>query len=165
MCMAARRTCLYRMVIATKYIAKRTRYSLHLANGNANYFKFCRLCQGDGRRALEVRQRGGTYSRRNHRSAHSAAGELAQPYKPSTRYMRRRTHRCRDLRELTPYVTGCPPFVCWDPCLQEVAELPEGEAYEFRLMAGQTIKLEQDGSFSLDGVKCWGDSFMGVAAC
>lgn len=69
------------------------------------------------------------------------------------------------LRAFTANFTCCPPFVYCHLLLQEVAELPEGEAYEFRLMAGQTIKLEQDGSFSVDGIECWGDSFMGVAAC
>ena len=54
------------------------------------------------------------------------------------------------------------------PCvlyLQEVSQLPEGEAYEFRLMSGEVIRLEQDGSHYLDDTKCDEDSYMGVGYC
>lgn len=49
--------------------------------------------------------------------------------------------------------------------LQEVSELPEGEAYEFRLMSGEVIRLEQDGSHYLDDHECSGDSYKGVEYC
>ncbi|CAM9505578.1 unnamed protein product, partial [Laminaria digitata] len=48
---------------------------------------------------------------------------------------------------------------------QEAAEFPEQHAYEFRLMAGQTIRLEPDGSFYVDSTKCSGNSFMGADLC
>ncbi|CAN0535554.1 unnamed protein product, partial [Scytosiphon promiscuus] len=48
---------------------------------------------------------------------------------------------------------------------QEVSQLPEGEAYEFRLMSGETIRLEQDGTHYLDNSQCEGESFTGVQYC
>lgn len=42
---------------------------------------------------------------------------------------------------------------------------PENERYEFRLMSGQTIRLEPDGSFYIDGSQCDGESFMGAHLC
>ena len=48
---------------------------------------------------------------------------------------------------------------------QEVSQLPEGEAYEFRLFSGEVIKLEMDGSHFLDGKLCKGESFMGIENC
>lgn len=59
-----------------------------------------------------------------------------------------------------------PPLsVVFDFRSQEVSQLPEDEAYEFRLMAGQTIRLEPDGSVYLDDKKCSRDSFVGVDSC
>ncbi|CAN0450655.1 unnamed protein product, partial [Laminaria digitata] len=48
---------------------------------------------------------------------------------------------------------------------QEAVEFPEQHAYEFRLMGGQIIKLQPDGSFYVDNTKCAGDSFMGAHLC
>ncbi|CAM9112449.1 unnamed protein product, partial [Laminaria digitata] len=48
---------------------------------------------------------------------------------------------------------------------QEVMAFPENQSYEFRLMAGETIRLEPDGSFYVDGNKCSGDTFLGVGGC
>lgn len=42
---------------------------------------------------------------------------------------------------------------------------PENQAYEFRLMAGETIRLETDGSFFVNSKRCSGDAFTGAAAC
>lgn len=56
-------------------------------------------------------------------------------------------------------------FVHYFVCLQEVSQLPEGEAYEFRLMSGEVIRLEQDGSHYLDDKLCGEDSYKGVAYC
>lgn len=43
--------------------------------------------------------------------------------------------------------------------------MPENGPFEFRLMAGQTIRLEPDGSFFIDDNKCSGAAFMGVDLC
>lgn len=48
---------------------------------------------------------------------------------------------------------------------QEVMAFPENQPYEFRLLAGETIRLEPDGSFYVDGQKCSGDTFLGVSGC
>lgn len=56
-----------------------------------------------------------------------------------------------------------PPFAGFDA--QEVMAFPENQSYEFRLMAGETIRLEPDGSFYVDGNKCSGDTFLGVGGC
>ncbi|CAM9093102.1 unnamed protein product [Laminaria digitata] len=48
---------------------------------------------------------------------------------------------------------------------QEAVAFPENEAYEFRLMSGQTIRLETDGSFFIDDKKCSGDAYMGADQC
>ncbi|CAM9167488.1 unnamed protein product, partial [Laminaria digitata] len=45
---------------------------------------------------------------------------------------------------------------------QEVRSLPENRGFEFRLMSGQTIRLEPDGSFYIDENKCRGEAFMGA---
>lgn len=42
---------------------------------------------------------------------------------------------------------------------------PENQAYEFRLMAGGTIRLEPDGTFHVDGKKCSGYAFLGADLC
>ena len=48
---------------------------------------------------------------------------------------------------------------------QEAVAFPENEPYEFRLMSGQTIRLETDGSFFFDDTKCSGEAFMGADLC
>ena len=48
---------------------------------------------------------------------------------------------------------------------QEVVAFPENEPYEFRLMSGQTIRLETDGSFFIDNKRCSGEAFMGADLC
>ena len=42
---------------------------------------------------------------------------------------------------------------------------PENAGYEFRLMSGQTIRLETDGSSFIDDIQCSGDAFMGADLC
>ena len=42
---------------------------------------------------------------------------------------------------------------------------PENEPYEFRLMSGQTIRLETYGSFFIDNKRCSGEAFMGADLC
>ena len=42
---------------------------------------------------------------------------------------------------------------------------PENEGYEFRLMSGQTIRLETDGSFFIDDTQCSGHAFMRADLC
>lgn len=49
--------------------------------------------------------------------------------------------------------------------LQEVMAFPENEAYEFKLFQGQTIRLEPDGSFYVDGTECTEEAFMGAHMC
>lgn len=49
--------------------------------------------------------------------------------------------------------------------LQEVIQLAEGFDLEFRLLRGNTIKLFQDGAFSIDGDLCAGDVYSGVEHC
>ena len=48
---------------------------------------------------------------------------------------------------------------------QEAVAFPENEGYEFRLMSGQTIRLETDGSFFIDDRQCSGDAFVGADLC
>ena len=48
---------------------------------------------------------------------------------------------------------------------QELITLPEQEPYEFRLMVGETIRLEPDGSFFIDDVECVGPAYTGVDDC
>ena len=48
---------------------------------------------------------------------------------------------------------------------QEAVAFPEKEPYEFRLMSGQTIKLETDGSFFIDNKKRSGEAFVGADLC
>jgi len=48
---------------------------------------------------------------------------------------------------------------------QEAVAFPENEPYEFRLMSGQTIRLETDGSFFIDNKRCSGEAFMGADLC
>lgn len=48
---------------------------------------------------------------------------------------------------------------------QEVVAFPENEPFEFRLMSGQTIRLEPDGSFFIDNHRCNGVAFMGADLC
>ena len=43
--------------------------------------------------------------------------------------------------------------------------MPENGAFEFRLMAGETIRLEPDGSFYIDDIQCIGEAFVGVDLC
>lgn len=43
--------------------------------------------------------------------------------------------------------------------------LPEEHAYEFRLMAGEKIRLEPDGSFYIGDKICVGNAFMGAHLC
>ena len=42
---------------------------------------------------------------------------------------------------------------------------PENQSYHFRLLSGETIRLEPDGSFYVNGCKCEGDTFLGVGSC
>ena len=42
---------------------------------------------------------------------------------------------------------------------------PENQPYEFRLLSGQTIRLEPDGSFYIGNSKCKGEAFMGAHLC
>lgn len=55
------------------------------------------------------------------------------------------------------------------PCslhlVQELVGLPEGYYYEFRLFTGETIKLDYDGKFYIDGALCSGAAFTGVDNC
>lgn len=48
---------------------------------------------------------------------------------------------------------------------QEVMAFPENQPYEFRLLSGEAIRLQPDGSFYVDGQKCAGDTFLGVDGC
>ena len=48
---------------------------------------------------------------------------------------------------------------------QELMGLAEGEPYEFHLLGGETIRLEADGTFFIDGVQCTGEAYTGVDAC
>lgn len=43
--------------------------------------------------------------------------------------------------------------------------MPENDPYEFRLFAGETIRLDPDGSFYIDGVACGGEAFSGADLC
>lgn len=42
---------------------------------------------------------------------------------------------------------------------------PEGHFYEFRLFTGETIKLDHDGEFYIDGKRCAGAAFTGADNC
>ena len=48
---------------------------------------------------------------------------------------------------------------------QEAVAFPENEPDEFRLMSGQTIRLETDGSYFIDNKRCSGEAFMGADLC
>lgn len=49
--------------------------------------------------------------------------------------------------------------------LQEVIQVAEEVDLEFNLLRGNTIKLFQDGTFSIDGELCVGDVYLGVEHC
>lgn len=42
---------------------------------------------------------------------------------------------------------------------------PEQFPFEFRLFTGETIKLNPDGTFSVDGTTCDGEVYTGVDDC
>ena len=48
---------------------------------------------------------------------------------------------------------------------QEAVAFPENEPYEFRLMKGEKIRLETDGSFFVNNKRCSGEAFMGADQC
>ncbi|CAN0146901.1 unnamed protein product [Scytosiphon promiscuus] len=48
---------------------------------------------------------------------------------------------------------------------QELVGLPEDHFYEFHLFTGETIKLDHDGKFYIDGNLCSGAAFTGVDNC
>ncbi|CAN0474490.1 unnamed protein product [Laminaria digitata] len=48
---------------------------------------------------------------------------------------------------------------------QEAVAFPENAGYEFRMMSGETIRLETDGTFFIDDTLCSGDAFMGADLC
>ena len=48
---------------------------------------------------------------------------------------------------------------------QELMSFAEDYSFEFRLLTGEVLKLNQDGSFSIDGSTCSGDVYTGVADC
>ena len=49
--------------------------------------------------------------------------------------------------------------------LQELRQVPEEFDLEFNLFRGNTIKLFQDGRFSIDGEECEGSVYHGVEYC
>ncbi|CAN0510741.1 unnamed protein product, partial [Scytosiphon promiscuus] len=49
--------------------------------------------------------------------------------------------------------------------LQELVGLPEDHFYEFHLFTGETIKLDYDEKFYIDGNLCSGAAFTGVDNC
>lgn len=49
--------------------------------------------------------------------------------------------------------------------LQELMALPEDYSYEFRLFRGSVIRLDNDGTFAIDGVTCIGPVFTGANDC
>lgn len=49
--------------------------------------------------------------------------------------------------------------------VQELLGFPEEYFHEFRLFTGETIKLEHDGEFYIDGQLCFGAGFTGVDMC
>ena len=48
---------------------------------------------------------------------------------------------------------------------QEVMTFAENFPFEFRLFTGEIVKLNPDGSFSVDGVTCQGLVFTGAEDC
>ena len=48
---------------------------------------------------------------------------------------------------------------------QEVMTFAENFPFEFRLFTGEIVKLNPDGSFSVDGVTCEGLVFTGAEDC
>lgn len=56
-------------------------------------------------------------------------------------------------------------MVPFDVCVQELVGFSEDHYYEFRLFTGETIKLDHDGAFYIDGHRCSGAGFTGVDDC
>ena len=69
------------------------------------------------------------------------------------------------LTRLNHMYADCPSSYSSCSRSQEAVAFPENEPYEFRLMSGQTIRLETDGSFFIDNKKCSGEAFMGADLC